>query len=40
VSDHADAQDQAMSSGALKGFGKAELENPKTLELIRSAASG
>lgn len=38
VSDRSDAQDEAVSKGALRGFGKAELESPKTLDMIRKAA--
>jgi hypothetical protein len=38
VSDLPEAQATAIAHGALRGFGKAELENPKTLELIRNAA--
>jgi CheY-like chemotaxis protein len=39
VSDHADAQDQAVRKGAMKGFGKSSLEDLATLDLIRQAAS-
>jgi len=38
VSDHKDAQDSAVSFGAVRGFGKAALEEPETFELIRNAA--
>jgi DNA-binding response OmpR family regulator len=38
VSDLPEAQDAAVSHGALRGFGKSDLEDPQTLELIRSAA--
>jgi hypothetical protein len=38
VSDHRDAQDLAVSLGAIRGFGKAVLERPETFELIRIAA--
>jgi DNA-binding NarL/FixJ family response regulator len=36
VSDKADAQEQAVQKGALRGFGKAALGSPKTEELLRS----
>jgi DNA-binding response OmpR family regulator len=38
VSDYSDAQDLAVSYGAIRGFGKADLERPETFELIRAAA--
>jgi two-component system, chemotaxis family, chemotaxis protein CheY len=38
VSDRADAQDIAVAHGAVRGFGKAVLEQPETFELIRNAA--
>src|SRR5258706_7999011 len=38
VSDHTDAQDIAVTHGAVRGFGKAVLEQPETFELIRNAA--
>jgi DNA-binding NarL/FixJ family response regulator len=37
VSDHTDAQDIAVTHGAVRGFGKAVLEKPETFELIRNA---
>jgi len=40
VSDLADAQDQAVARGAIRGFGKSRLDNPETLELIRKVARG
>ena len=38
VSDHDDAQQSAMACGAVRGFGKSQLDEPQTLELIQSAA--
>lgn len=38
VSDHKDAQDLAVTYGAVRGFGKAVLEQPEAFELIRNAA--
>ena len=38
VSDYSEAQDAAVAQGAIRGFGKAELEDAQTLELIRNAA--
>ncbi len=38
VSDHADAQDAAVAAGAVRGFGKSELEEPSTFELIKNSA--
>jgi CheY-like chemotaxis protein len=38
VSDRADAQDAAVKLGAVRGFGKTELGDPETLELIKRAA--
>src|SRR4051812_7358269 len=35
VSDHEDAQKEAVQKGAMRGFGKAKLNDPETLELIR-----
>ena len=40
VSDLADAQDLAVAQGAIRGFGKAVLDSPKTFELIRKVACG
>ena len=37
VSDLAEAQDQATAAGAVRGFGKAELNDQKTIELLRQA---
>src|SRR3954466_5666392 len=39
VSDHEDAQEEAMQAGAVRGFGKSQLEDPATLELIREAVA-
>jgi two-component system chemotaxis response regulator CheY len=36
VSNHRDAQQQAMALGALPGFGKAALSAPATLEQLRA----
>jgi DNA-binding NtrC family response regulator len=38
VSDQEDAQETAVKLGAVRGFGKSELESPETLELIRNTA--
>jgi DNA-binding NarL/FixJ family response regulator len=38
VSDRADAQDVAVKLGAVRGFGKAELGDPQTMELIKRTA--
>lgn len=38
VSDHDDAQEEAVAAGAARGFGKSALSEPATLELIRSTA--
>jgi DNA-binding NarL/FixJ family response regulator len=40
VSDYPQAQDEAVACGALRGFGKTELDNPATLKLIQKAAGG
>ena len=37
VSDREDAQKQAVAIGALPGFGKAQLNEPQTIEVIRQA---
>lgn len=37
VSNHPDAQDQAVALGALPGFGKAELSSPQTRERLAAA---
>lgn len=38
VSDHEDAQERAVKLGAVRGFGKSELESRATLQKIRKAA--
>jgi CheY-like chemotaxis protein len=40
VSDLTDAQDAAVALGALRGFGKADLGEPATLELVASVSAG
>jgi CheY-like chemotaxis protein len=40
VSDLPDAQEAAMARGAVRGFGKADLGAPATLELVKRVASG
>ena len=40
VSDRSDAQKAAIERGAVPGFGKAELDDPKTFDLIKRAATG
>lgn len=37
VSDRKDAQAAAVQKGAIRGFGKADLDDPRTFELIRKA---
>lgn len=37
VSDRRDAQAAAVKKGAVRGFGKAELDDPRTFDLIRDA---
>lgn len=37
VSDRKDAQAAAVQKGAIRGFGKADLDDPRTFELIRNA---
>ncbi len=39
VSDREDAQAEAIALGAVPGFGKADLSNPATIDLIAKAAS-
>jgi DNA-binding response OmpR family regulator len=39
VSDLSDAQDTAVALGAVRGFGKAQLGKPTTLELVANVAS-
>jgi DNA-binding NtrC family response regulator len=38
VSDHEDAQRAAVAAGAVRGFGKSELQEPATFELIKKSA--
>jgi DNA-binding response OmpR family regulator len=38
VSDHEDAQEQAVKLGGVRGFGKSELGSRETLQKIREAA--
>jgi DNA-binding NtrC family response regulator len=38
VSDRQDAQKAAIAKGAIRGFGKAELDDAKTFDLIKNAA--
>lgn len=38
ISNHDDAQQQAVAAGALPGFGKRDVNSPRTAELLRSAA--
>jgi CheY-like chemotaxis protein len=40
VSDLTDAQDAAVALGAVRGFGKADLGEPATLELVASVSAG
>ena len=40
VSDMPEAQEEAVAAGAVRGFGKAAIEDPATFDLIRSAAGG
>ncbi|HEV3417287.1 MAG TPA: response regulator [Pirellulales bacterium] len=40
VSDLTDAQDAAVALGAFRGFGKADLGEPATLELVASVTVG
>ena len=40
VSDRKNAQDLAVASGAVRGFGKAALEQPETFELIKNTTLG
>src|SRR4051794_11768646 len=40
VSDRDDAQEQAQAAGAMRGFGKSQLSDAETLDLIRQAVKG
>ena len=39
VSNYPDAQDQAVALGALRGFGKSQLNDPETIRAIESLLS-
>ncbi|HLL91090.1 MAG TPA: response regulator [Tepidisphaeraceae bacterium] len=39
VSDRDDAQEQAVALGAVRGFGKAELEDEATVQLVQEVAA-
>ena len=39
VSDHADAQREAVQAGAVKGFGKSEMGSPALAEHVKQALS-
>jgi two-component system chemotaxis response regulator CheY len=34
ISNYSDAQDRAVAAGAVRGFGKAELTDPRTVEML------
>lgn len=36
ISNYAEAQDRAVAAGAVRGFGKAALHDPQTIERVRS----
>lgn len=36
VSNYADAQDRAVAAGAVRGFGKDDLDKPSSIDLLRS----
>lgn len=36
VSNYSDAQDRAVAAGAVRGFGKADLERPETINLLQT----
>jgi CheY-like chemotaxis protein len=40
VSDRSDAQDEAVALGAVRGFGKADLGEQATLDLVQRVADG
>jgi len=40
ISNHADAQDEAVLSGARRGFGKSQLYNESTMAMLREAVNG
>lgn len=39
ISNHLDAQEQAVAVGAQRGFGKSDLNDPTTVALLRKAVS-
>jgi two-component system chemotaxis response regulator CheY len=39
VSDHADAQEEAVANGALPGFGKGEIGTPRVAQVLKDALS-
>lgn len=40
ISNYPDAQEQAIQAGAQRGFGKADMDDPATVAVLRQAASG
>lgn len=40
ISNYLDAQEQAVAAGAVRGFGKSDLDDPATVALLRQAVSG
>ncbi len=40
VSDHSDAQEQAVQAGAMPGFGKRDMGSPKLAEAVRRGLGG
>ena len=40
ISNYSDAQEQAISVGAQRGFGKSQLEDPLTIAVLRQAVHG
>lgn len=40
ISDRPDAQERALRAGAAPGFGKSEVHVPKTVEVLRTLATG
>ena len=40
VSDHSDAQEQAVQAGAMPGFGKRDMGSPKLAEAVRRGLKG
>jgi CheY-like chemotaxis protein len=39
ISNYPEAQDRAVAAGAARGFGKAALHDPRTMDLLRSVLS-